>query len=150
MFVAMGNRAPLRSFRTTAVAFVLLAGTSCSGEKSDPDQRNIPWTYGPTTSEAGADHLRATGTKGGAAITRGWQCSVDKANRLTIRPFQLAASHPLFGKVLMNVRLYDKAEAELQTVQTGPITAENATFTFDLPEAIANRLCDVVIWYRGV
>lgn len=145
----MHMRAHLRLIRPAAVAFLLVVVAACS-KAADPNNREVSWTYGPTTAEATAEHAQGVGGKNGPAIAKGWQCRLQDGKRLVVRPYQLASSHPLFGKVVMSVGLFDKTGKDIETVRSGPITAENATFTFELTEAAAGRLYDLVIWYRKV
>jgi hypothetical protein len=131
------------------LALLLAAATACgSGTATDRHDREIPWTYGPTTSVATAEHARGTGSEGGAAIAKGWQCRLQDGRHLTVRPFQLASAHPLFGKVTMSVGLFDKTGQQLATLRSPVLTAENATFAFELDEAVADQLWDLVFWYR--
>ena len=140
------ERPPLRS---TIVAATLVAMAACDGKPAaDPNNREIPWTYGPTSSTATAEHMRGTGKEGGAAIAKGWNCRLLDKKRLTVTPYQLAASHPLFGKVTMSVALFDRTGKELASFLSPPITKENATFTFDVPETLVPQLGDLVLWYR--
>lgn len=140
-----------RSLRNAALAFLLFATAGCGRDMAaDPKNREVPWTYGPTTGGATAEHVQGTGKRGGAAIAKGWQFRLQDGKRLTVRPYQLAESHPLFGKVAMSVGLFDKTGKELATVLSAAITAQNASFTFELTDAVASQLCDVVIWYCTV
>jgi len=137
--------------RSTAFAFLLAASTACGSSTAvDPDNREIPWTYGPTTGTASSEHLRGTGSRGGAAIAKGWKCRLQDGKRLTVTPYELAPSHPLFGKVAMGVSLFDKAGKEIGAFVSPAISAQAATFTFDLTDAVATQLWDLVIWYRTV
>ena len=63
-------------------------------------------------------------------------------------PYRLAASHARFGKIKMAVGLFDRNGEPVETVVSEPITADNATFTFDLPEATVRSSYDAVIWFR--
>lgn len=140
-----------RSLHAAALAFLLVATASCGRDMAaDPKNREVPWTYGPTTGGATSEHVQGTGKQGSAAIAKGWQFRLQDGKRLTVRPYQLAESHPLFGKVAMSVGLFDKTGKELGTVDSAAITAQNATFTFELTDTVANQLCDVVIWYCRV
>jgi hypothetical protein len=140
----------LRAHRRPPCQIVfLLAMAACGSETAaDPHNREIPWTYGPTTGGATAEHARATGSDGGAAIAKGWQCRLRDGTHLTVQPFQLAASHALFGKVTMVVGLFDKTGKQLSTLRSPVITAENASFAFDLTDDVAIQLWDLVFWYR--
>lgn len=108
----------------------------------------MTWVYGPTTGGASAEHVLGTGKKDGNKIAQGWQLRLQEGRRLAVRPYQLADAHPLFGKVVLSIALFDKAEQQIGTIQTGPIQAKNATFTLDLAPDVAARLHDVVLWYR--
>lgn len=136
---------------TTALAFLFAALPSCGAEKKyDWKNREIPWTYGPTNDTATQVHLTGTGKKGPGAISKGWQCRLVDGKNLVVRPYELASSHALFGKVILSVGLFDQSEKQLGDFTSGTVTAENATFTFELTEAMAKTLNDVVIWFREV
>jgi hypothetical protein len=126
----------------------LVAG--CSGKPpADPKNREISWAYPPNKGAVTSEHLRATGKDGGAPITRGWQCRLVDGKQFTIQAYQLAESHPLFGKVQLTIGLFDKTGKDLASLQTTPISKENASFRFELSEAVAKELWDVVIWFRA-
>jgi hypothetical protein len=127
----------------------LLAMTAACGSRiaTDPKNREIPWTYGPTTGGATPEHVQGTGTKGGTPIAKGWKCRLHEGKRLTVAPYQLAPAHPLFGKVVMSLGLFDKMGKQLETVRSGVVAAQTASFTFELTEEVATRLWDLVIWY---
>ena len=133
-----------------AIAGLLVTAWASCGQAEPYDWRNrdVDWTYGPTNPTARAEHLRATGTKGGAAIAEGWKVRLSDASRLTVRPYRLAQSHPLFGEVVMSISLFDRDGKRLETVQSEAVTATNATFAFDVSEDLARSLYDVVIWFR--
>jgi hypothetical protein len=136
---------------TAALALLMAALPSCGPEKKyDWKNREIPWTYGPTNDTATQVHLTGTGKKGPGAISKGWQCHLVDGKNLVVKPFELAASHALFGKVMLSVGLFDKDGKQLGAFTSGTVTAENATFTFELTEAVAKPLLDVVIWFREV
>ncbi len=131
-----------------ALALLLALVPSCGSEtKYDWKNREIPWTYGPTTGTARPEHLTGTGTKGGSAIAKGWKCRLSDGKRLTVKPYQLAQSHTLFGKAVMIVGLFDKNGEQLDSIRSDAIAAENATFSFELTEAMAKTLHDLVIWF---
>jgi hypothetical protein len=131
-----------------ALAFLLAAVASCGSETAyDWKNRDVGWTYGPTTGTATPEHLAGTGTAGAGAIAEGWKCLLKDARQLTVQPYHLAPSHALFGKVGMLVGLYDKTGKQLEMVRSPAITADNATFTFEISEAVAKSLHDVVIWF---
>ncbi len=67
-----------------------------------------------------------------------------------MKPYQLAQTHPLFGKVAMSFGLFDKTGKQLETVRSDAVTAQNATFTFELTDVVATQLWDLVIWYCEV
>ncbi len=148
MVSGMRRRARRRQFRPHCFAFLSAVLAACGGGEVAPTGREIPWAYGPTTGTASAEHLRGTGKDGGAAIAKGWRCRLQDGKRLTVTPYQLAESHPLFGKVVMSVSLFDKAGKEIAAFLSPAITAENATFTFDLADGVAAGLWDLVVWYR--
>lgn len=138
-----------RPLRGTGLVLLLVMAACGSGTVADPGNREVPWTYGPTTGGATAEHARGTGSDGGAAIAKGWQCRLQDSKRLVVRPYQPASSHPLSGKVKMVIGLFDKAGKDLATVVSPTVTAPAATFTFELEDAVAKNLWDVVIWYRA-
>jgi hypothetical protein len=144
----MTLRVSRRPMRTAAVAALLAAVAACGSRASaDPKNREIPWRYGPTTGGATAEHVQGTGTKGGAPMAKGWQCRLHDGKRLTVQPYQPASAHPLFGKVSLSLSLFDKAEQQIGALRSDPVTAQPATFTFELPEDVAAKLWDLVIWY---
>jgi hypothetical protein len=148
---AMSMRAHVRPTLPATVVLLSAAVAACGSRvASDPRNREISWTYGPTTGGATAEHVQGTGTKGGSPIAKGWQCRLQDGKRLTVHPYELAPSHPLFGKVVMVFGLFDKTGKPLETVCSDAVTAQNATFTFELTEDVATRLWDLVIWYREV
>jgi hypothetical protein len=145
---AMPSRAVVLPFPRTA-ASVLLVLAACSGKAAaDPNQREVSWAYGPTKGGATAEHVQGIGGKNGPAISKGWQCRLQDGKRLLVRPYQLAAEHPLFGKVALVIGLYDKTGKELAMLTSAPLTAANASFTFELDAAVAGPLWDLVLWYR--
>lgn len=151
MVCAMHLEAPRSTFRTNVLALLLAGTVGCGGKPSaDPKNREIPWAYGPTNGTATVEHLQGSGHRGGAAIAKGWQCRLQDGKQLVVKPFELAAAHPLFGKVALSVSLFDKDGKEIGALVSPPITAQNATFTFDVAEAVVPRLWDLVIWYRKV
>lgn len=132
-----------------AVAMLVATMPSCGSEPPyDWKNREIPWTYGPTNSTATREHLNATGTKGPGAIAKGWSCRLRDGKELVVQPYQLASTHALFGKVLMNVGMFDASGKQLGSFRSAAITAENASSTFEVTEEVARPLCDVVIWFR--
>lgn len=138
-----------RPLRLTSLAFLLSAAAACGSKPAfDPKNREISWSYGPVTGGATAEHVQGADRAGG--IARGWKLRLEDGKRLTVKPFDLASAHPLFGKVTMGIGLFDKDGKELTTVVTTAVTAQNASFTFDLPDAVAAKLWDAVIWYRKV
>jgi hypothetical protein len=138
----------MHGFCRVAVPIVMLMLTAigCGGKSDTAKGREIPWTYGPTTGGAAAEHVQGAG-KGGAAIARGWKCRLLQ-KQFTITPYQLAGTHPLFGHVVMNIGLFDKEGKQLDTVNSTAVTAANAAFMFELEEDVAAKLLDCVIWFR--
>ena len=102
------------------------------------------------TGGATAEHVQGTGNRDCAPIAKGWQCRLHDGKRLTVKPYQLAQTHPLFGKVAMSFGLFDKTGKQLETVRSDAVTAQNATFTFELTDVVATQLWDLVIWYCEV
>ena len=143
----MSSRARSGSFRFASSALLLFAAACGSRVAADPNQREIAWTYGPTNGGATAEHVQGTGRKGGPAIAKGWQCRLLDGKRLSIQPYQLAASHPLFGKVMMSIDLFDKTGKKIGSVRSAMLTAGNASSTFEIAPDVAARLWDVVIYY---
>jgi len=140
-----------RLFLPATIATLLTVAGACgSNTPADPRNREIPWTYGPTTGGATPEHVRGTGTKGGPPVAAGWQCRLHDGARLTVVPFQLAEHHPLFGKVALTVGLFDKDGKQITSFRSAAITAQNATAAFDLTGDVATRLLDVVLWYGSV
>lgn len=135
-----------RSCFVLASALAVLAACSKTAP-ADPNNREIPWSFGPTTGASSAEHLTGTGKKGGAALSKGWQCRLQDGKRLQVVPYQLAESHPLFGKVALNVGFFDKAEKQIGEQNSPVLTAGNASFTLELDEKVAAQLVDVVFWY---
>jgi hypothetical protein len=148
ILAAMRSKPPPRR-HPLAVAAILCCLTAACGNRaaSDPDSREVPWTYGPLQGGATAEHLAGAGKKDGVAIAKGWQCRLQGGKRLVVRPYQLAAAHPLFDKVALSIGLFDKSGAQIGEVRSGRLTAGNASSTFDLDDATAARLWDVVLWY---
>lgn len=142
---------PSRSFRLTVFAAVVAAVAACGGKTAaDPNNREIPWTYGPRTSTSTAEHLQGTGHEGGAAIAKGWQCRLQGGKQLAIRPYQLASEHAMFGKVALSVSLFDTTGKEIGSFVSPALTPQNASCTFDLAPEVAKQLWDLVLWYRKV
>lgn len=140
---------PHRCRPAPATAFLLLTLAACNeGPTADPQNREVAWTYGPTNGTSSFEHARGTGSEGGAAVAKGWHCRLQEGKRLIVQPYQLAASHPLFGKVTLAVGLFDQAGAQLAMLNSPVLTAETTTLTFDVDQAAAARLWDVVFWYR--
>ncbi len=132
--------------RAAALAF-LLAAACGSGKETDPNNREIPWTYGPTTGGATAVHTQGAG-KDGPPIAVGWKFRLLDGKRLAVVPYELAKAHALFGKVVMNIGLFDQTGKQIGTVRSDVIAAQAASFTFELEPDVASRLWDVVIWFR--
>lgn len=137
-----------RSFSCFVLAATLAGFAACSkAAPADPNNRRIEWRYGPTTEASTREHLVATGTKGGAKLSQGWQCQLQDGKRLKVVPVELATSHPLFGKVALNVGFYDKAEKPIGEQMSPVLQAGNASFTLELDEKVASQFVDVVFWY---
>lgn len=135
-----------RPFGLFGLLFV--AATACSSDTpADPNNRPIPWAYGPVSGVSTAEHARGTGSEGGAAVAKGWQCRLQDGKQLVVRPYELAASHPLFGKVALSIGLFDKTGKQLSTLRSPVLTAANSTFTLELPPDVAAPLWDLVFWY---
>ena len=61
---------------------------------------------------------------------------------------ELATDHRLFGKTIMRIGLFNKASERLGTVSSEVITADNASFSFEIPAEHAKPLWDLIIWFR--
>lgn len=121
---------------------------ACSNKAPyDWKNREIAWTYGPTKGGATLEHLKGTGTKGPGPIAVGWKCRLSDGSKLEVKPYQLSKEHALFGKTKMTIGLFDKSGKKLESFRSEVITADNATSSFELQEAVAKSLWDVVIWY---
>jgi hypothetical protein len=142
---AMRATTPCR--RLAAIVLCAFAAACGNRAAADPNDREVPWTYGPMQGGATAEHLAGAGKKDGPALAKGWQCRLQENKRLVIRPYQLAATHPLFDKAALSIGLFDKTGAQLGMLRTGKLTAGNASATFELDAATAQRLWDVVLWY---
>lgn len=126
----------------------LLAIAACGKSMApDPKNREIPWSYGPTTADATSEHLLATGTKGGAKLSVGWKCRLQEGKELLVTPYQLSASHPMFDKVVLSIGLYDKADKLMTRVQSEPLTPATKGFTFPVDEATALKLATLTFYY---
>ena len=131
-----------------ALTLLLATIPSCSKPTQyDWKNRNVAWKYGPTNGAARSEHLTATGTKGKSKITDGWQCNLTDGKTLTVKPYNLAKSHSLFGKTKLIISMFDKSGARLHTVTTDPLTTDNSKFTFELDEEIATPMWDLIIWF---
>lgn len=129
-----------------AVLGLVFAGlAACDRTASDPNDREVPWAYGPLVDTASAEHLGGAGKKG-APISKGWQCRLQQQSKLVIRPFQLSAEHALFGKVALVVRLYDN-DTLLGEQRTGVLQPGNATFTLDVDPAVGPKLNNLIFFY---
>jgi hypothetical protein len=127
-----------------AVAFAAVLA-SCDRTAADPNNREVPWAYGPLVDTASAEHLGGAGKKG-APISKGWQCRLQDQKQLVIRPFQLSAEHPLFGKVALVVRLYDN-DTLLGEQRTDVLRPDNATFTLAVDPAVGPKLNNLIFFY---
>jgi hypothetical protein len=132
-------------FRTVLAALFAAALCGCDRTAADPNDREVPWAYGPLTSTSSLEHLGGAGKKGDP-IAKGWQCRLQEQKRLVIRPFQLSAAHPLFGKVTLAVRLYNN-DTLLHETKTDVIRADNATFTLDVDPAVGAKLNNLIFFY---
>ena len=142
---------PTKSLRSaSALACLLFALPSC-GKKQTVDWRNrdVAWKFGPTTGAARSEHLIATGTKRGSTpLAEGWNCRLIDGKTLTVKPYKLTTDHRLFGKTIMRIGLFNKASERLGTVSSEVITADNASFSFEIPAEHAKPLWDLIIWFR--
>jgi hypothetical protein len=145
--IVAAMRATTPARRLAAIALCAFAAACGNRAAADPNDREVPWTYGPMQGGASAEHLAGAGKKGGPALAKGWQCRLQENKRLVVRPYQLASSHPLFDTVSLSIGLFDKTGAQLGMLRSGKLTASNATSTFELDAATAGRLYDVVLWY---
>lgn len=138
------------ALRPLALLLLLLPVTAAAcGDVAvaDPNNRDIPWTYGPVSGVSTAEHARGSGSEGGAAVAKGWQCRLQDGKQLVVRPYGLAPSHPLFDKVALSIGLFDKTGKQLSTLRSPVLTAANATFTLELAPDVAAALWDLVFWY---
>ena len=135
--------------RLAPLALLLVVTSSCGTEEPyDWKNRRIGWTYAPTNGTALPEHMSAAGAyKGSAALAKGWRFQLTDGKKLSLGPYQIADSHPQFGKVAMTIGLFDKTGKELASLQTAVVTREQAEFSFDLAEEVAEPLHDVVIWF---
>ena len=141
----------LRPARYAALTLLLSTIPSCGdAPAADDNKREIDWRYGPTTGAARSEHLQGTGTKGGKPIAEGWKCHLVDGKKLTVTPYHLAKSNPLFGDTLMILGLFDKNSQRIGTLRSEAITAYNATFTFELSDDLAKQLYDLIIWFGKV
>lgn len=129
---------------------LLSALPSCGSKKEyDWKNRDIAWTFGPTSGGAISEHLRGTG-KNGSPLAVGWKCRLSDGKDLTIEPYQLSKTHALLGKTTMVIGLFNKKGEKLDSVRTEAITADKATFSFEIKEDVAKRIWDAVIWFAKV
>ncbi|MBM3974878.1 MAG: hypothetical protein FJ301_12345 [Planctomycetes bacterium] len=134
------------SLPAAAVLALLVAGLAgCDRTTADPNDREVPWAYGPLVDTASAEHLGGAGKKG-APISKGWQCRLQQQSKLVIRPFQLSSEHPLFGKVALAVRLYAN-DTLLDEQRTGVLQSGNATFTLDVDPAVGPKVNNLIFFY---
>lgn len=142
----MSTNAP-HHHRNRGVALLLASVAACGNPvAADPNNREVAWTYGPMTGGASAEHAKGAGEKG-SPIATGWRLRLHDGKRLTVKPYQLAETHPLFGRVAMSVGLYDQDGKEIAMLRSDVLTAQNASFAFDLEEGVAARLWDAVLWF---
>lgn len=140
--------APCVPVRAALAALLAAALAGCERTAVDPNNREIPWAYGPLTPTSSAEHLGGAGKKG-APIAKGWQCRLQEQKRLVIRPYELSAEHPLFGKVALAVRLY-RQDTLLHDAKTDVIRADNATFTIEVDPAVGAKLDNLIFFYVKV
>jgi len=133
--------------RTLLMLIVAVAAACGSKTTADPNSREVPWSYGPTTGGATAEHVLGTGKKDGKAVARGWQLRLVDGKRLVMNPFQLASDHALFDKVALNIGLFDREGKQVGQVRSPTLTAKTGSVSFDLDEAQAKKLVDVVLYY---
>ncbi len=140
---------PARCSRPALLALASLCFAACGGSPpNDPNLRQLAWKYGPTNSLSTREHMRGTGTEGGEPLAKGWRLRLKDQRQLTVQPFELAAAHPLFDKVVLAIHLFDQGEQEIHHVVTTPITPTNASFTFDLEPELVAKVKDAIVWYR--
>lgn len=142
-----------RSCRSLAALAVLLSPVACSKQDQptyDWRNRELAWKYGPTTGTATPEHLAGTGTRGPGAMAEGWKCVIQDGNKLTVRPYKLAEDHAMFGRSGLVIGLFDKQSKRMSILRTEAITADNATFSFDLDEATCEQVYDLILWYGEV
>jgi hypothetical protein len=112
--IVAAMRATTPARRLAAIALCAFAAACGNRAAADPNDREVPWTYGPMQGGATAEHLAGAGKKGGPALAKGWQCRLQENKRLVVRPYQLASSHPLFDTVSLSIGLFDKTGGEIQ------------------------------------
>lgn len=138
-----------RLHRSLATAILLATVTACGGSVDvDPNNRELAWSYGPVTGTSTPEHARGTGNEGGEAVAKGWKVRLQDGKRLVVTPYQLAASHPLFGKVTLAVGLFAQNGDQLAMRNSEVLTATTNELVFEVDEAQVKRLWDVVFWYR--
>lgn len=143
---------------TSCSAKALLAATcaalaACGGDPApayDWRNRELAWKYGPTAGTAPLEHLLGTGTKRGAPMAEGWRCVLSDGKTLTVRPYKLATNHEMFGKAGLVVGLFDRDSQQITTLRGGAITADHASASFELDEATAERVYDLILWYGKI
>ena len=112
--------------------------------------RDLAWKDGPTTGTAPLEHLLGTGTKRGEPMAQGWRCELSDGKTLTVRPYKLERQHEMFGKAGLVVGLFNRDSQQIETLRTSAITADNATFSFELDAATAEAVYDLILWYGKV
>lgn len=126
---------------------------ACGGEPApayDWRNRELAWKYGPTNGTAPLEHLLGTGTKRGEPMAEGWRCELKDGKTLTVRPYKLARQHEMFGKAALVIGLFDRDSQQITTLRGDVITAEDASCTFEVNEADAERVYDLILWYGKV
>jgi|GEM_PF-3063173 len=127
--------------------------TACGGDGAaayDWRDRDIAWKYGPTPPSASAEHLLGTGKKRGTPIAEGWRCTLRGGTQLTVKPFKLASEHELFGEVKLMVNLYDRDSQRITILSSDTISEQSASFAFELDLATAERLYDLILYFKKV
>lgn len=143
----------VRLLRPLSYASLLASALALVGcaEEAPYDWRNreLAWKYGPTSGTASQTHMLGTGTKGKGAIAQSWHLHLKDAHTLSLKPYQLASQHELFGRAKVAVQLFDKQSQSIETYVTEPVTAETEVFDFEIDEAVAKRAYDAILWYRA-
>ena len=83
-------------------------------------------------------------------MAQGWRCELSDGKTLTVRPYKLERQHEMFGKAGLVVGLFNRDSQQIETLRTSAITADNATFSFELDAATAEAVYDLILWYGKV